>query len=86
MEARLAHRLEQYLLLLCGPATGSRWVGGLTNSLQSPVTCLFFLSIYRASFMLPLPSSMATIIFMVAVLMVVALVGLLLWLFTLRES
>ena len=48
---------------------------------------LFFLPSYRASFLLPLPSSMVMVIFfMVAVLMVVALVGLLLWLFFLREG
>src|SRR5215207_6617137 len=51
----------------------------------SPVACLFFLPSYRASFLLPLPSSMAMVIFfMVAVLMVVTLVGLLLWFFCLR--
>src|SRR5215217_3344453 len=54
---------------------------------QSPVACLFFLPSYRASFLLPLPSSMAMVIFfLVAVLMVVALVGLLLWFFFLREG
>jgi hypothetical protein len=53
----------------------------------SPVACLFFLPSYRASFLLPLPSSMAMVLFfMVAVLMVVALVGLLLWFFCLREG
>ncbi len=52
-----------------------------------PVACLFFLPSYRASFLLPFPSSMAMIVFfLVAVLMVVTLVGLLLWCFFLRGS
>ena len=54
---------------------------------STPVACLFFLPSYRASFLLPLPSSMAMVLFfMVAVLMVAALVGLLLWFFCLREG
>jgi hypothetical protein len=48
---------------------------------------LIFLPSYRASFLLPYPSSMVMVLFfLVAVLMVVALVGLLLWFFLLRES
>ena len=69
------------------PWTHSRRVGVLPNSPLSPVACLFFLPSYRASFLLPLPSSMAMVLFfLVAVLMVVALVGLLLWFFFLGES
>ena len=59
----------------------------LGHSPLGPVACLFFLPSYRASFLLPLPSSMAmAVFFLVAVLMVVALVGLLLWFFFLGES
>ena len=57
------------------------------HSPLGPVACLFFLPSYRASFLLPFPSSMAMLLFfLVAVLMVVTLVGLLLWFFFLRES
>ena len=43
--------------------------------------------IYRASFLLPFPRSMTTVVFfLVAILMVVAPIGLLLWLFFLTES
>jgi hypothetical protein len=43
---------------------------------------------YRASFVLPFPRSMVPdfVFFVVAVLLVVALIGLLLWFFFLRES
>jgi hypothetical protein len=69
------------------PWTHSRRGGVLPNSPLSPVACLFFLPSYRASFLLPLPSSMAMVIFfLVTVLMVLALVGLLLWFFCLREG
>jgi hypothetical protein len=37
-------------------APGSRWAGGPHTSHQSQVAC-FFLPSYRASFLLPLPSS-----------------------------
>ena len=58
------------------------------HSPLGPVACLFFLPSYRASFLLPYPSSMAMAVFffLVAVLMVVALVGLLFWFFFLGES
>ena len=57
------------------------------HSPLGPVACLFFLPSYRASFLLPFPSSMAMLLFfLVAVPMVVTLVGLLLWFFLLRES
>ena len=66
-------------------ATGSRGVGGLTPPI-SPVA-LFFLPSYRASFLLPFPRSMATdfIFFVVAMLMVLALTGLLVWFFFLWD-
>jgi len=43
----------------------------------------FFLPSYRASFLLTFPRSMATdfVFFLAAILMVVALIGLLLWFF-----
>jgi hypothetical protein len=57
------------------------------HSPLGPVACLFFLPSYRASFLLPFQSTVAMILFfLVAVLMVAALVGLLLWFFFLRES
>ena len=60
---------------------------GSSRTPPSPVACLFFLPSYRASFLLPFLSSMAMVIFfLVAVLMVVAFVGLLLWFFCLREG
>jgi hypothetical protein len=48
---------------------------------------LFFLPSYRASFLLPFPRSMATdfIFFVVAMLMVLALTGLLVWFFFLWD-
>ena len=56
------------------------------NTRVSPVA-FYFLPSYRASLLLSFPSSMAMVLFfLVAVLMVVALVGLLLWFFLLRES
>ena len=59
----------------------------LVHSPLGPVACLFFLPSYQASFLLPYPISMAmAVFFLVAVLMVVALVGLLLWCFFLGES
>jgi len=62
-------------------------VGVRTNSQVSPVASLFTLPSYRASFLVPFPSSMAMVIFVfIAVLMVVTLVGLLLWFFFLSES
>jgi hypothetical protein len=65
---------------------GWRRVGVRTSSPLSLVASLFILPSYRASFLLPFPSSMAMVLFLVAVLMVVTLVGLLLWIFFLRES
>ena len=57
------------------------------HSPLGPVACLFFLPSYPPSFLLPYPSSMAMVLFFsIAVLMVVALVGLLLWFFFLGES
>jgi hypothetical protein len=65
-------------------ATGSRGVGGLTPPI-SPVA-LFFLLSYRASFLLPFPRSMAMVVFfLAAILMVVALIGLLVWFFFLWD-
>jgi hypothetical protein len=47
---------------------------------------LFFLLSYRASFLLPFPRSMAMVVFfLAAILMVVALIGLLVWFFFLWD-
>jgi hypothetical protein len=51
------------------------------------VASLFILPSYRAALLLPFPSGMEMVLFfLVAVRMVAALVGLLLWFFFLSES
>ena len=97
--SRLGHQVPHSYSALLAPywetptvrypcAFGTHWrrVGVLTSSYRSPVA-FFFLPSYRASFLLPFPSSMVMVLFfLVAVLMVLALVGLLLWFFFLGES